>query len=146
MAFRPAYRVLAPLAALAAALTLTATAQAAAPGRTAQGTEITVASTAFGRALAVGSGPFKNRSLYFISSDNPPGYGCTTGVTKTLFGQAGQGRLLQDRGMRPRLAAGDHRQQGRRDRRADLPHRRDHHHRPPRPGDLERPPAIPFRF
>jgi predicted lipoprotein with Yx(FWY)xxD motif len=86
MAFRPAYRVLAPLAALAAALTLTATAQAAAPAGTARGTEITVASTAFGRALAVGSGPFKNRSLYFISSDNPPGYGCTTGVTKTLFG------------------------------------------------------------
>jgi predicted lipoprotein with Yx(FWY)xxD motif len=86
MTFRPIYRALAPLAALAAALTLTAAAQAATPAGKATGTKIIVASTPFGPALAVGSGPFKNRTLYFISSDNPPSYGCTTGVTKTPFG------------------------------------------------------------
>ena len=86
MTFRPIYRALAPLAALAAALTLTAAAQAATPAGTATGTKIIVAGTPFGPALAVGSGPFKNRTLYFISSDNPPSYGCTTGPTKTPFG------------------------------------------------------------
>ena len=99
MTFRPIYRVLAALAALAAVLALTATAQAAAPAQTAgraqtagpaqtaQGTEIVVTSTEFGPALAVGSGPFKNYTLYLITSDNPPSYGCTTAVTKTIIGR-----------------------------------------------------------
>jgi predicted lipoprotein with Yx(FWY)xxD motif len=42
------------------------------------GTEIVLAHTAFGWSLAVGSGPFKGFTLYFISSDHPPSYGCTT--------------------------------------------------------------------
>jgi predicted lipoprotein with Yx(FWY)xxD motif len=86
MTFRPIYRALALLAALAVALALAATAQAATPAGKAAGTKIILTSTPFGPTLAVGSGPFKNRTLYFISSDNPPSYGCTTGVTKTPLG------------------------------------------------------------
>ena len=86
MTFRPTYPAIAQLAALAAVLTLTAAAQAATPAAKAAGTKIILASTAFGPALAVGSGPFKDRTLYFISSDNPPRYGCTTEVTNTPLG------------------------------------------------------------
>src|SRR5271165_587686 len=42
------------------------------------GTVITVANTPFGKALVVGSGPYKGFSLYDITSDHPPSYGCTT--------------------------------------------------------------------
>lgn len=45
------------------------------------GTKIILADTAFGWSLAVGSGPFKNFTLYYISSDHGHSYGCTTGVT-----------------------------------------------------------------
>jgi predicted lipoprotein with Yx(FWY)xxD motif len=79
------YRWLALLAVPAATLALTTPAMAStastasAPSHAkAHGTEIIVADTAFGWSLAVGSGPFKNYTLYFISSDNPPSYGCTT--------------------------------------------------------------------
>ena len=80
-------RWLALLAVPAATLALTTPAMASA-SRTAAagGTEIVVAETAFGPALAVGSGPFKNYTLYYITSDHPGSYGCTTGATKTPFG------------------------------------------------------------
>jgi predicted lipoprotein with Yx(FWY)xxD motif len=83
------YRTLAALAALA--LPLGVAAAQAAPAAAAvkaapKGTEITVANTAFGPALVVGSGPFKGFSLYFLSWDKPPVYGCTTGATKTPVG------------------------------------------------------------
>jgi predicted lipoprotein with Yx(FWY)xxD motif len=42
------------------------------------GTVITVANTPFGEALVVGSGTYKGYSLYDITSDQPPSYGCTT--------------------------------------------------------------------
>ncbi len=42
------------------------------------GTVITVANTPFGKALVVGSGTYKGYSLYDITSDHPPSYGCTT--------------------------------------------------------------------
>jgi predicted lipoprotein with Yx(FWY)xxD motif len=82
-------RWLALLAVPAAALALTATpaiasastAKPAAPS----GTKIILADTSFGWSLAVGSGPYKDYTLYFISSDNPPSYGCTT-VVITLPG------------------------------------------------------------
>ena len=79
------YRWLALLAVPAAALALTtpamaSTATPAASHAKASGTEIIVADTPFGWSLAVGSGPYKNYTLYFISSDNPPSYGCTTVV------------------------------------------------------------------
>ena len=79
------YRWLALLAVPAAALALTTPAMAstAAPAAShakASGTKIIVTDTPFGRSLAVGSGPYKNYILYFISSDNPPSYGCTTVV------------------------------------------------------------------
>ncbi len=45
-----------------------------------------MADTAFGRSLAVGSGPFKNFTLYYISSDHGHSYGCTTGATSTPVG------------------------------------------------------------
>lgn len=99
MTLRPIYRSIAPLAALAAALGLAATAQAATHARaaaaakaaairtgTTKGTKIILVDSPFGPSLAVGSGPFKNRTLYFITSDDPPSYGCTTGVTKTPVG------------------------------------------------------------
>jgi predicted lipoprotein with Yx(FWY)xxD motif len=81
-------RSLALLAVPAATLALTATpamASAAAPAAS-SGTEIIVANTAFGPSLAVGSGPYKNYTLYFISSDHGTSFGCTTGTTTTLFG------------------------------------------------------------
>ncbi len=89
-----AYRWLALLAAPAAALALTTLAMAstAAPAASyakAGGTEIIVADTPFGPSLAVGSGPYKNHSLYFISSDNPPSYGCTTVVVSFPGAPAG---------------------------------------------------------
>ena len=85
-------RWLALLAVPAATLALTTPAMASAE-RTAAGgggggggTEIVVAETAFGPSLAVGSGPFKNYALYYISSDHSGTYGCTAGVTKTPLG------------------------------------------------------------
>ena len=81
-------RLLALLAVPAATLALTATpaiastAQSAAPS----GTKIIVADTAFGWSLAVGSGPFKNYTLYYITSDHGTSYGCTTGATSTPIG------------------------------------------------------------
>lgn len=74
-------RWLALLAVLAAALALTAApamASTAATQATSSGTKIILADTPFGWSLAVGSGPYKNYTLYFISSDKPPSYGCTT--------------------------------------------------------------------
>jgi predicted lipoprotein with Yx(FWY)xxD motif len=85
-------RSLALLAVPAAALALTATpAMASTAASTAHhaapsGTEIIVADTAFGHSLAVGSGPFKNYTLYYISSDHGHSYGCTTGATSTPVG------------------------------------------------------------
>ena len=53
----------------------------ASPALAQTGTVITTASTPFGTALVVGSGPFKGFSLYAITSDNAPSsYGCTTTV------------------------------------------------------------------
>jgi predicted lipoprotein with Yx(FWY)xxD motif len=76
-------RWLALLPVPAAALALTAAPAVASTASAAtshhpSGTEIVLANTAFGPSLAVGSGPYKGFALYFISSDNPPSYGCTT--------------------------------------------------------------------
>ena len=85
-------RSLALLAVPAAALALTATPALASTASTTahhaapRGTEIIVADTAFGHSLAVGSGPFKNFTLYYISSDHGHSYGCTTGATSTPVG------------------------------------------------------------
>ena len=84
-------RWLALLAAPAAILALStpamaSTAKTAAKHTAPKGTEIVVADTAFGWSLAVGSGPFKNFTLYFISSDHGHSYGCTTGSTSTPVG------------------------------------------------------------
>ena len=40
------------------------------------GTVITGGNTPFGKALVVGSGTYKGYSLYDITSDHPPSYGC----------------------------------------------------------------------
>ena len=67
-------RWLALLAVPAATLALTTPAMASvARTAAAGGTEIVVNETAFGPALAVGSGPFKNYTLYYISSDHEGG-------------------------------------------------------------------------
>jgi predicted lipoprotein with Yx(FWY)xxD motif len=85
-------RSLALLAVPAATLALTATpALASTAASTAHhaapsGTEIIVTDTAFGHSLAVGSGPFKNFTLYYITSDHGHSFGCTTGVTSTPIG------------------------------------------------------------
>jgi predicted lipoprotein with Yx(FWY)xxD motif len=73
----------APAAIVALMTPLTASAAPAAPAR---GIEIIVADTAFGPALAVGSGPWKNYTLYYITSDHGRSYGCTTVLTHTAFG------------------------------------------------------------
>lgn len=73
------------LATPAMASTATTTTTAAQAAKT-SGTEIIVAGTAFGPALAVGSGPFKNYTLYYLTSDHGSSYGCTTGATKTPIG------------------------------------------------------------
>lgn len=88
MTFRPIYRAAVPAAVLAATLGLAASAQAASSGHAAAtaGTKITMKNGPFGHYLTVGSGPFKGFSLYFITSDNPPSYGCTTGATSTPIG------------------------------------------------------------
>ena len=84
-------RLLALLAAPAATLALAATPALASTARPAapSGTEIIVANTAFGKSLAVGSGPFKNYTLYFISSDHDHSYGCTPKVIPLPFGPPG---------------------------------------------------------
>jgi predicted lipoprotein with Yx(FWY)xxD motif len=75
------------LVAAAATLALSTPARASATSpATPGGTEIIVADTAFGPALAVGSGPYKNYTLYYISSDHGSSFGCTAGVTSTPFG------------------------------------------------------------
>jgi predicted lipoprotein with Yx(FWY)xxD motif len=81
-------RSLALLAVPAATLALTATPAIASTARPAapSGTKIILADTTFGPTLAVGSGKFKNYTLYFISSDHGTSYGCTTGATPTPFG------------------------------------------------------------
>jgi predicted lipoprotein with Yx(FWY)xxD motif len=84
-------RSLALLAVPAATLALTATPAIASTVSSAQhaapsGTEIAVADTAFGPSLAVGSGPLKGFTLYYITSDHGHSFGCTTGVTKTPVG------------------------------------------------------------
>jgi predicted lipoprotein with Yx(FWY)xxD motif len=81
-------RSLALLAVPAATLALTATPAMASPARPAApgGTEIIVANTTFGPSLAVGSGKYKNFTLYYITSDHGNSFGCTTGVTKTPIG------------------------------------------------------------
>jgi predicted lipoprotein with Yx(FWY)xxD motif len=83
-------RWLALLAAPAAILALSTPAMAptakTAKHTAPKGTEIVLADTAFGWSLAVGSGPFKNFTLYFISSDHGHSYGCTTGATSTPVG------------------------------------------------------------
>jgi predicted lipoprotein with Yx(FWY)xxD motif len=81
-------RMLALLAVPAATLALTATPAMASAARPAapSGTEIIVNETAFGPALAVGSGTYKNYTLYYITADHGTSYGCTAGVTKTPVG------------------------------------------------------------
>jgi predicted lipoprotein with Yx(FWY)xxD motif len=50
------------------------------------GTKVVMADTAFGPALAVGSGPFKNYTLYYVTSDHGQSFGCRTGTVSTPFG------------------------------------------------------------
>jgi predicted lipoprotein with Yx(FWY)xxD motif len=52
----------------------------------AKGTEITTATTVYGTALVVGSGPFKGFSLYSITSDHGRSFGCTATPVKTVVG------------------------------------------------------------
>jgi len=75
------------LVAAAATLALSTPARASATSpATTGGTEIIVTDTAFGPALAVGSGPYKDYTLYYITSDHGSSFGCTAGVTSTPFG------------------------------------------------------------
>jgi predicted lipoprotein with Yx(FWY)xxD motif len=84
-------RSLALLVVPAATLALTVTPAMASTARPAapSGTKIILADTAFGSSLAVGSGPFKNYTLYFISSDHDHSYGCTPKVIPLPFGPPG---------------------------------------------------------
>lgn len=60
----------------------------AATTRAASGTVIAMRTGAFGPMLIVGSGKYAGYSLYMITSDNPPTYGCTTKV-QSILGQPG---------------------------------------------------------
>ena len=53
----------------------------------ATGTVVSVAPTAFGRALIVGSGEFAGFSLYFITSDHGTTFGCTATPVSTPVGE-----------------------------------------------------------
>jgi len=53
------------------------------------GTKIILADSPFGWSLAVGSGPFKNYTLYFLSSDHGNSYGCTPKVIPLPIGPPG---------------------------------------------------------
>jgi len=53
-----------------------------------KGTQITTSQGPFGTMLVVGSGKYAGYTLYYISSDVPPTYGCTTTIM-TLGGQSG---------------------------------------------------------
>jgi len=83
-------RILWALPSMAATITASLLAGGAASAQATQttGTIITVANTPFGKALVVGSGKYKGYSLYDITSDSPPSYGCTT-VTVTTEGHTG---------------------------------------------------------
>jgi predicted lipoprotein with Yx(FWY)xxD motif len=58
----------------------------AAPAAAAKGTMISVATTVYGKALVVGSGPFAGFSLYSITSDHGHQFGCTATPVKTIAG------------------------------------------------------------
>lgn len=51
------------------------------------GTELTVTNGPFGKMVVVGSGTYAGYSLYAITSDVPPKYGCTT-TPQTVFGHS----------------------------------------------------------
>jgi predicted lipoprotein with Yx(FWY)xxD motif len=67
--------IVGPLATMAGA-----TASATAP------TEISVGNSAFGKILVVGNGQFAGYTVYYLTSDNPPNYGCTTVVHQLPVG------------------------------------------------------------
>lgn len=56
-----------------------------APGTPPPATKISVTSAAFGKMLIVGNGQYAGYTLYIITSDEPPTYGCTT-TTVTVVG------------------------------------------------------------
>ena len=58
----------------------------AATASAATGTVIATATTPFGRALVVGSGPYAGFSLYFITSDHGRTFGCTSKPVVTPVG------------------------------------------------------------
>jgi predicted lipoprotein with Yx(FWY)xxD motif len=80
-------RWLALLAVPAATLAMSTPALASTASTAASsGTKIIIADTAFGPSLAVGSGPFKNYTLYYITSDHGHSFGCTTVKASTPIG------------------------------------------------------------
>jgi predicted lipoprotein with Yx(FWY)xxD motif len=62
---------------------VTTSASAAAAGG-APGTTVSLTASPYGNVLVAGSGPFAGFSLYDLSSDHPPSYGCTTHVVILL--------------------------------------------------------------
>ena len=91
--FRVALRLLLACGLLAGLVTVLATAPAqgatttttTAPGTPPPATKISVTSAAFGKMLIVGNGQYAGYTLYIITSDVPPTYGCTT-TTVTVVG------------------------------------------------------------
>lgn len=51
---------------------------AAAPATTTGATVISATNSPFGKILVVGSGKYTGYTVYMLTSDNPPSYGCTT--------------------------------------------------------------------
>ena len=68
------------LAVVVSALTVPFAASAAGAATTSGPTEISMTNSAFGKILVVGSGQYQGYSVYFLTSDNPPSFGCTTTI------------------------------------------------------------------
>jgi predicted lipoprotein with Yx(FWY)xxD motif len=76
-AFRRAFIVTAAAIGL---LAVPFTTTAASAATTSGATTISVENSAFGKVLVVGSGQYQGYSVYLLTSDNPPTFGCTTTV------------------------------------------------------------------
>jgi len=82
--------VLGAIGALAAAIAVLLPGTAANAASAGKGTVITTVSGPFGPMLVVGSGKYLGYTVYLITSDQPPSYGCTTEKVK-LPGGSGSG-------------------------------------------------------
>jgi predicted lipoprotein with Yx(FWY)xxD motif len=68
------------MAVVVSVLAVPSAATAAGAATTSGATVISMEASAFGKILVVGSGQYEGYSVYLLTSDNPPAFGCTTTV------------------------------------------------------------------